>query len=48
MEISHETVYRSVYTTRWKVIPRELSKRLRTGRPIRKNKRHTVKGQIDC
>ncbi|MDX2659057.1 IS30 family transposase [Streptomyces scabiei] len=45
MEISHETIYRSVYTTRWKVIPRELSKRLRTGRPIRKNKRHTVKGQ---
>jgi IS30 family transposase len=27
------------------VIPRELNKRLRTGRPIRKNKRHTVKGQ---
>jgi hypothetical protein len=45
MEISHETIYRSVYTTRWKVIPRELCKRLRTGRPIRKNKRHTVKGQ---
>lgn len=45
MEISHETIYRSVYTTRWKVIPREICKRLRTGRPIRKNKRHTVKGQ---
>ncbi|MET7311625.1 IS30 family transposase [Streptomyces sp. NPDC005571] len=45
MEISHETIYRSVYTTRWKVIPREVCKRLRTGRPIRKNKRHTVKGQ---
>lgn len=45
MRISHETIYRSVYTTRWKVIPRELCKRLRTGRPIRKNKRHTVKGQ---
>lgn len=45
MEISHETIYRSVYTTRWKVIPRELCKRLRTGRPIRKNKHHTVKGQ---
>jgi IS30 family transposase len=27
------------------VIPRELCERLRTGRPIRKNKRHTVKGQ---
>lgn len=45
MRISHETIYRSVYITRWKVVPRELSKRLRTGRPIRKNKRHTVKGQ---
>jgi IS30 family transposase len=45
MKISHETIYRSVYITRWKVVPRELSKRLRTGRPIRKNKRHTVKGQ---
>jgi IS30 family transposase len=45
MAISHETIYRSIYTTRWKVIPRELCKRLRTGRPIRKNKRHTVKGQ---
>lgn len=45
MRISHETIYRAVYTTRWKVVPRELCKRLRTGRPIRKNKRHTVKGQ---
>ncbi|MFD6971575.1 IS30 family transposase [Streptomyces sp. NPDC059949] len=45
MRVSHETIYRSVYTTRWKVVPRELCKRLRTGRPIRKNKRHTVKGQ---
>lgn len=45
MEISHETIYWSVYTTRWKVIPREVCKRLRTGRPIRKNKRHTVKAQ---
>lgn len=45
MQITHETIYRSIYTTRWKVVPRELCKRLRTGRPIRKNKRHTVKGQ---
>lgn len=45
MAISHETIYRSIYTTRWKVIPKELCKRLRTGRPIRKNKRHTIKGQ---
>ncbi|PWK81102.1 IS30 family transposase [Lentzea atacamensis] len=45
MRVSHETIYRSVYVTRWKVVPRELSKRLRTSRPIRKNRRHTVKGQ---
>lgn len=43
--ISHETIYRSIYTTRWGVIPQKLCKRLRTRRPIRKNKRHTVKGQ---
>ncbi|MDI9916807.1 IS30 family transposase [Rhodococcus sp. IEGM 1379] len=43
--ISHETIYRSIYTTRWDVIPQKLCKRLRTRRPIRKNKRHSVKGQ---
>nr|WP_237554658.1 IS30 family transposase [Streptomyces sp. SID4948] len=45
MRITHEPIYRSVCTIRWKVVPRELCKRLRTGRPIRKNKRHMVKGQ---
>jgi IS30 family transposase len=45
MTISHESIYRAIYITRWKVIPRELSRKLRTGRPIRKNKRNTVKGQ---
>jgi IS30 family transposase len=45
MAISHESIYRAVYISRWKVIPRELSRKLRTGRPIRKNKRGTVKGQ---
>ncbi|MGW5301865.1 IS30 family transposase [Rhodococcus aetherivorans] len=45
MAVSHETIYRSIYTSRWKVIPRELCKKLRTRRPIRKNKRHSVKGQ---
>ncbi|MEV0820004.1 IS30 family transposase [Nonomuraea rubra] len=29
----------------WKLIPRELCTKLRTHRPIRKNKRNTVKGQ---
>jgi IS30 family transposase len=45
MTISHESIYRAIYISRWKVIPRELSRKLRTGRPIRKNKRNTVKGQ---
>ncbi|QYN18939.1 IS30 family transposase [Amycolatopsis sp. DSM 110486] len=45
MMVSHETIYRSVYTSRWKLIPKAMSKKLRTGRPIRKNKRHSVKGQ---
>ncbi|WP_207922726.1 IS30 family transposase [Micromonospora sp. KC606] len=45
MRISHESIYRAIYTTRWKVIPRELCAKLRTGRPIRKNKKNTVKGQ---
>jgi IS30 family transposase len=45
MQVSHESIYRAIYTSRWKVIPRALCRKLRTGRPIRKNKRHTVKGQ---
>lgn len=45
MRVSHESIYRAVYTTRWKVIPRELCRKLRTGRPIRKNKKNSVKGQ---
>lgn len=45
MRISHESIYRAIYTSRWKVVPRELCTKLRTGRPIRKNKRNTVKGQ---
>ncbi|MET4050660.1 MULTISPECIES: IS30 family transposase [unclassified Rhodococcus (in: high G+C Gram-positive bacteria)] len=45
LAISHETIYRSIYTTRWGVIPQKLCKKLRTRRPIRKNKWHSVKGQ---
>ncbi len=45
MTVSHETIYRAIYTSRWKLIPKPMSKKLRTGRPIRKNKRHSVKGQ---
>ncbi|GAA1624575.1 hypothetical protein GCM10009733_021590 [Nonomuraea maheshkhaliensis] len=45
MRISHESIYRAIYTIRWKLIPRELCTKLRTRRPIRKNKKNTVKGQ---
>lgn len=45
MMVSHETIYRSVYTSRWKIIPKAMSKKPRTGRPTRKNTRHSVKGQ---
>ncbi|GIH79426.1 hypothetical protein [Planobispora longispora] len=45
MRISHESIYRVIYTTRWKLIPRELRTKLRTGRPIGKSKKNTVKGQ---
>ncbi|MFJ4866670.1 hypothetical protein [Streptomyces sp. NPDC088748] len=37
--------YRWVCATRWKMVPREVCKRLRTGWPIRKNKLPTVRGQ---
>ncbi|MEI4747902.1 hypothetical protein OAX51_31775 (plasmid) [Rhodococcus erythropolis] len=30
LAISHETIYRPIYTTRWGVIPQKLCKRLRT------------------
>ncbi|MCD2158362.1 helix-turn-helix domain-containing protein, partial [Rhodococcus cerastii] len=45
LSISYETIYRSIYISRWGVIPQKLCKRLRTRRPIRQNERHTVKGQ---
>ncbi|WP_424810341.1 hypothetical protein [Rhodococcus sp. 27YEA15] len=45
LAISDETIYRSIYTTRWGVIPQKPCKRLRTWRPIRKNKRHSIKAQ---
>ncbi|MGW4411565.1 IS30 family transposase [Nonomuraea sp. NPDC004702] len=45
MRISHEGIYRAIYTTRWKVIPRQLCAKPRTRRPIRENKKDTIKGQ---
>lgn len=32
MTVSHETIYRADYTSRWKIIPKVMSKKLRTGR----------------
>ena len=45
MRVGHETIYRAIYTSRWKLIPKPMSKKLRTVRPIRKSKRHSVKRQ---
>jgi len=45
MKISHESIYRAIYVTRWKVIPRELCQKLGTGRSIGKNKKNVVKGR---
>jgi IS30 family transposase len=43
--ISHESIYRAIYTTRWNVIPKHMCHKLRTRRPIRKSKKNTVKKQ---
>ncbi|MEX3601224.1 transposase, partial [Kocuria carniphila] len=45
MWVSHETIYRSLYISRWRLLPKHLSKRLRTRRPIRKHKHHSTRGQ---
>ncbi|WP_157110152.1 hypothetical protein [Nocardia anaemiae] len=45
MTISHETIYRSIYTSRRKLISKPMCKKLQTGQPIRKHKRHSAKGQ---
>ena len=45
MRVSHETIYKTLYIQSRGVLARELTKHLRTHRPIRKHKRHSVKGQ---
>lgn len=46
MRVSHETIYKTVFIQSRGTLSRELSKHLRTRRPIRKHKNHTVKGQL--
>jgi len=46
MRVSHETIYKTLFIQSRGVLKKELTKHLRTRRPIRKNKHHTVKGQL--
>ena len=46
MRVSHETIYRTLFIQPRGVLKRELTKHLRTRRPIRKHKNHSVKGQL--
>jgi IS30 family transposase len=46
LRVSHETIYKTLFIQSRGVLARELTKHLRTHRPIRKHKRHSVKGQL--
>jgi IS30 family transposase len=46
MRVSHETIYKTIFIQSRGALKRELSRHLRTHRPIRKHKNHTVKGQL--
>jgi len=46
MRVSHETISKTLFIQSRGVLKKELTKHLRTRRPIRKNKHHTVKGQL--
>lgn len=46
MRVSHETIYRTLFIQSRGVLKRELTRHLRTRRPIRKHKNHSVKGQV--
>ena len=45
MRVSHETIYRSLFIQSRGVLGKDLQHHLRSRRPIRRNIRHTVKGQ---
>ena len=44
MNVSHETIYKTLFIQSRGVLNKELTRHLRTRRPIRKNKRHSTKG----
>ena len=46
MRISHETIYRSLFIQSRKVLKKELTKHLRSGRVMRQSKRNNTKGSI--
>jgi IS30 family transposase len=46
MRVSHETIYRTLFIESRGALQRELTRHLRTRRPIRKHKNHSVKGQL--
>ena len=46
MRVSHETIYKTLFVQARGVLARDLTKHLRSHRPIRKHKRHSVKGQV--
>jgi IS30 family transposase len=45
MQVSHETIYRSLFVQSRGVLAKELQKHLRSGRPTRRNIHHRVSGQ---
>lgn len=45
-QISHESIYKTLFMRSRTVLDPKLTKRLRTRRPIRKHKKHSVKGQL--
>lgn len=45
MRVSHETIYKSLFVQTRGVLAKALQEHLRTRRPIRKHKNHSVKGQ---
>jgi IS30 family transposase len=46
MRVSHETIYKTLFIQSRGVLAKNLTKHLRTRRPIRKHKHHSVKGQL--
>ena len=45
LQVSHETIYKSLFVQSRGVLAKELTKHLRSGRPTRRNIHHSVSGQ---